>query len=319
MKWFKKLLSLKRVRRMFPALLSIFVITDDISYTAVEFTDKASKGKKRHRIMAWVFSFWFFLLVLFITSLSLVWDNATLFNVNAITEKVAIKASEFSGFAQWRMIDVDLRNGCDDTIETHTGILSVTEHSEIEIERVGLGPIKIGIFSTTGRTVGTLETDQGDIVELRDCAALTVSLPENGSITWLVDGNIIVGSQPKEATETHLRLLKTGSVTIADKAIVSNEYYLSEPHSLNLGDTFYIENPTTQGSGLLHVSNSPALQITYSGKGERGYIQRYKTEEIPLENNIWVKLINDETLIFGWVLLLVVYTVVKLIIRLSLD
>jgi len=41
----------------------------------------------------------------------------------------------------------------------------------------------------------------------------------------------------------------------------------------------------------------------YSGRRKRGYIKKYKTEDIEVKNGLWTKIDNDPSLIILWSLL----------------
>jgi hypothetical protein len=300
-------------------LLAVFVITDDISYSATDFAAKATASPNRKRIQTLVVIFWGCLLLLVGFSIFLLYGRDTLFNITATTEKVRIAPTPHASYAEWRVDDAVVDPDCAGGNRTRvSGALTIDPRATIEITRSLSKRVEVALSSDNVPSAGYINHDDGDFTELQSCAFVIVPSPQNTALSWLIDGEISVGDTLREGVSP-LHLLTSGTVSIADKAVLSGDYYVSDPHILNLGDIFYIQNPTTQGSGLVYITDTPGLQVTYSGKGERGIIQRYKTEAIPIENNIWAKLFNDETLIFLWGSFVVFYPFIKLLIRMSLD
>ena len=57
----------------------------------------------------------------------------------------------------------------------------------------------------------------------------------------------------------------------------------------------------------------------YSGRCKRGYIKKYKTEDIEVKNGLWTKIDNDPSLIILSSVWLAFYAACRTFIRLNLD
>ncbi|WP_394172303.1 hypothetical protein [Thalassotalea litorea] len=302
-------------------LLGIFFVAEDIPDTAAEFLDRVNDSKNRSLILGLLACFWLALAGIILVSVLFFKGSDTLFNVVASTEKLHVDNFDGVEYPTWRLEDVTLYNDCGTESEIVSGDLTIYSNSEIEFERIGAGKLLITLFAEEEPAdenesgVGKID---GFINKLSDCVVFEYLPSQKETYTFPVDGNMVIGGAIKESV-TRTPLLQAGKIYIADKAIMSGEYYVSEPYELMLGDKFSINKATTQSSGIIVVDDTPGINVTYAGKGESGNIERYKLESIKLENTIWFKLLNDETVISLWILLIVLYTAVKVIIRLSLD
>lgn len=311
-KFKKKLVKLN----WFKWLLSIFSATDDIPYTAEEFVQKAKNSDNFTFIQKLLWLFWGYFFVLFFTSIYLMNNSDTLFNVTAQTETLQVTTYKNSQFPDWAMDDATIIDDVSDKTIDFTGTLTINEHSLIEIERFGDQETYISIESEKESAAKIYHND-GEIEILSNSIVIEIKKPAY-AITLPLDGVITIGKSIKEGMHS-FPLLLSGVVSISDKAVVSREYYSTEPRQLKIGDIFQIHEATTQSSGFIRIENNHGILVTYSGKGKAGVISRYKSEPIYMENNIWSKLSNDDTLVIFWVSLIILYSGTKIAIRINLN
>lgn len=301
----------------FRLLLSIFSATDDITYTAHEFEQKAKESKKQTLIISVLGVFWACLLITISASIYFLSTSDTLFHVEAKTEYLTILSKEDSSFPEWGIGGAEVFDDCDDESLKLSGTLQINSGVSIEISRIDKGMLSIALISNNDQSIGTLKTFQIS-KKLSSCVYVKF-VPLNGnSWTLPIDGDVVLGSSLKEGI-ARIPLLQSGNIYITDKASLSQEYYTSEPKQFSLGDRFVVNNPTTQSSGVIMINEEPYIHVSYNVKGEKGLIERYKSEPIVLKNSFWTKLFNDETLIILWFIVVALYTVIKIVIRVNLD
>jgi len=308
----------KEPTSMLRFFLAIFVATDDMPFTAKEFVQRAKNSNNNKLIWLLVSIFWIALLSIVFVSILFFSTTDTLFNVNAKTEIVSI-----SPFENVRYSNLDLQNAKITTTECETDVVEFSgefkfnkenkNDIDIEFRRVATGKLFITLSTEDYDSVGYI-----DDTKLSDCVVIELTPTSDTSFTFPVDGTFVVGRSIKEG-DSRMPLLYSGEVHIADRGVLSQEYYLSEPYDLNIGDQFTIDQPTTQSSGFVFINTDPGLRVKYGGKGSVGNIKRYKIEPIKLKNHFWTKLYNDETIVILWILMGTLYTIIKIMIRFCLD
>lgn len=301
----------------FKWFLSIFAAVDATEYSAAEFVKKAEDSGRKLLIIFLVLVFWLCLIALAIKSYLFFSNNDTLFSVVAQTEKLEVTTFPSSVYPDWSL-DAVKSEDCKGTEYVLTGTLTIKPQSKIHIERVGTQELYISIEGGEEQVVSEFRSLKEGTSVFKECLFMKFSDPSALPLSFPVDGIVRLGGQIKEGVNP-MPLLLSGQVKIADKAAVSNEYYTAEPYELTIGDVFSIEQPTTQSSGFIYVNEEPGFTVSYNGKGKAGAIHRYKSEPISLENSIWTKLFNDETLIILWIFLGALYTCIKIVIRLCFS
>lgn len=296
-------------------LLGIFVATEEMPYSANEFVREAKKSTKHKIIWALAILFWAFLTGIVFISFLFFSNSNTLFNVVATTEKISVSSFNQVHYPNWLLKEATLYNDCDESSSKVSGLLKINSDTSIEFLRLGTGSLQITLITEDKDSVGEIE---GYSELLSDCVVIEYMVKPNESFTMAIDGVVRIGGEIKESV-TRTPILLDGRIHIADKAVLSQEYYLSEPYELTVGDMFSIKGQTVQSSGFVLVNDSPGMKITYASKGTIGVIDRYKTESIGLKNSFWTKLYNDETVILLWVLLGAFYTTIKVSIRFCIE
>lgn len=296
-------------------LLGIFVATEEMPYSANEFVREAKKSTKHKVIWVLAILFWAFLTGIVFISFLFFSNSNTLFNVVATTEKINVSSFNQVHYPNWLLKEATLYNDCDESSSKVSGLLKIDNDTAIEFLRLGTGNLQITLITEDKDSVGEVE---GYAELLSDCVVIEYKVKSNESFTMAIDGVVRIGGEIKESV-TRTPILLDGRIHIADKAVLSQEYYLSEPYELTVGDMFSIKEQTVQSSGFVLVNESPGMKITYASKGSLGVIDRYKTESIGLKNSFWTKLYNDETVILLWVLLGAFYTTIKVSIRFCIE
>lgn len=313
-----KRLNLKNIfRKTAKFLFGIFLTNEDLPYTATEFRDRISLSPWRWLLHILVGLFWLLLAYIVVISLRFITTPDTLYNVTARSEIITIDSFQNSVFVPWQLDNVRRYAQCGSETSLVSGQLQVAQDTSVYIERIGTDSVWITLSSETLAPVGFIQTDNQRI-ELTDCEAFELQTSANHSYTLPIDGVMTIGGEVKEASARE-PILHDGSVAISDKGAWSGQYYQTEPYALELGDKFFIQNPSIQSSGFIFVDDSPGMQVTFNGKGDAGVIQRYKSEDIILKNSIWTKLAHDESLLFLWLFLVAAFSLLKFVIRVNIE
>ena len=236
----------------------------------------------------------------YIPGLPLVPTHDSLFNVQARTERVVIQPYESTPYPYWELGSVQLFDGCDDNSEHVSGTLNIAEGVRIEILKTERNALYITLDSKGFASVGELVTMPNKV--LSDCATFVLDT-QSKSYTLPFDGEVELGGAIKEAS-LRSALLLSGQVSIADKRILSEEYYQTTPVTLSLGDRFSIRSPSTQTSGFIYTDAKQGVQVSYRVKGKMGLIEKYKSEPIEIANGFWGKVLNDDVLMVLWAVFL---------------
>jgi len=235
--------------------------------------------------------------------------QSSLFNVDARTEFVSISPFEGARYPQWRLDKVHLYDGCDNSQETVNGVLKILPATTIDIERIEKGPLTITLNTPEFEESGVIIRDDGSDKVLSDCAILIFDTV-NQSYILPIDGTVTLGHQISE-NNARPPVLKGGTIYVADKRILADDYYQNTSFTLRVGDRFLIREPQTQASGFVFTNNSGELDISYRVKGKSGMIQKYKSEPILVANSFWSKLVNDDILAIFWFFLLTLFSIIK--------
>ncbi|GAB2676644.1 hypothetical protein Q4574_12940 [Aliiglaciecola sp. 3_MG-2023] len=295
-------------------LLSIFFVSEDIPYSANEFAEKA-QGRI---IFIFLSLFWLILIGIIVVSVLFFTEKNTLFSVSARAELIEVMPFEDVAYPIWRVEKAKIAFDCGNDYKEMSGLVQVSGSSSIEFTRLSTGTLEINLDSIDEPTTGSITNDNGQVTEFTDCATLILNPSKESAVTLPIDGIVRVGGSIKEEVSV-FPIMYSGQVQIADKAALSQNYYLAEIFDLKMGEQFSILKPSTQSSGFIYANEEKGLYINFSGKGESGQIYRYKAEPIQIENNFWAKLYNDETLVFLWLLVVTIYTFIKVAIRYNIE
>ncbi len=325
----QKLIETSRGVKTWKWLVFPFIVFDDVPDELVDLPNnsKGRKKKLRHEIYAWVVCWWLLLIIVFVLSTFYFLSRSTVFIVSANVEKLSIAPYEvqkhpeqkFAMYPEWKLTDAALHPHCDKEEREVTGLLRIEEFTYIEFSRVLNGSLVITLENDDSDSVGVFTSNKNEILELDDCVAIRLNdLP----YVFPIEGNIKLGGDIKESSD-NVPILYSGEVTVLDKTFFTRHFYLGEPFLLMMGDVFEIQDPKLQSSGFVHIGNlgedDKGIDVTYSSKGKRGYVKKYKTEPIEIQNSFWTKIYNDPSLILIWFFAIIFYAICRTAIRTNLN
>ena len=250
----------------------------------------------------------------------------TTFNISVVTEEVKVITHD-TPMSRWPLTNIALSTNCPDEPEEiqyqqFTGSISLNSEIQIIITRIAAGDLSVKLYSPKGKPVGVLYDDEDENVgTLSECAFFHVRdiakrADAGETVVLPITGDIFVGHEIRFLTHHKNPVLRSGNITILDKAFATNENYSVGPFTLETGDSFTLEKPSVPSQGFALVDANPAIHLVYRGKGSRGVVKRYQAEDYELRNSFWSKLYNDESLSLAWVGIVLILGVIRVTLRL---
>lgn len=277
----------------------------------------------------------YFLIVLFISLLFSIafgpyvsqklLNKPTTFNVSAQTEEVKVVTHNIP-MSRWPVRGADISRSCPEEEKDvehlkFTGSLSINPSVYLTLTRVAFGDLKVTLYSSEDKSVGDLYNEEDEYVNsLTSCAFFYIRkiaerTGKGDTIVLPVTGDISVGSEIRFLTQSSMPVLRAGQVTILDRSFVTGENYSVGPFSLETGDNFTVHNSTVSSQGFILINENAAINLVFRAKGFRGVINRYQSEDYELRNSYWSKLYHDESLSLAWILIIVLFNVIRIYLR----
>ncbi len=298
-------------------LLGAFIASDEISISANQLVDRANDPLRRRLLLAVTITYWAIVIAIGLGTVSVIFWSKTLFNINSYSEYVLLETNNQSVPIELSLKNVSTSLDCDESTTSLTGTLALSGELEIIFTRQGNNDLQVSIIDYSGESSGTYVSLDGEEINLPPCIVLLFS-NDQVPLTFAIDGNIQLGA-PLTKGNLNVPLLLSGSVAIADRGLISRDYYTATTHQLNAGDVLSISGKQGLESGVIRISSDPGMEVSYQAKGDRAIVSKYHSEEIHLNNSVWIKLVNDESLIVLWLLVIILFRLTKLFVRYALD
>lgn len=303
-----------------------FVVFDDVPDELLGFHE-TKPSTARFVIKTIVAVFWLLLISILVFSVFFFSSAFTTYSISAQLEKVQVSqyceqnnTNCTHEYPPWNLDNVELYNNCEEK-ETITGTLYPDKTAYITFTRIQQDDLIIDLENDEFGSVGYINTQNGKKV-LGDCAYIKVPISVNQSVVFPLEGKIELGGEIKEAAKVS-PVLFSGEISIIDRSIFLRDHYLVGPVNLEMGDVFIVDEIYVKSFGVLRAAkgheNDYGFRVNYTAKGKRGYIKKYKTENIEVKNGIWTKIYHDPSIIILWTLLLAAYAIFRTIIRLEMN
>lgn len=227
----------------------------------------------------------------------------TTFNVAATTEFVEFRADSFS-MPTWRLYDVTLARGLDAQVRFDSIELRFSPGVRIRLERISFGPLRIGAASADGiGGVGALFHPDGSSSELAaEFIALLPDIAEGarrGRVATLpVVGQMQLGTGG--AVVSGRAILRSGSVTMLDRAILGSTRFDVRTVSLDAGDSFIVQSPQGPAVGVIRADERPAMSAAYRVLGKRAQVSRFASQGYTMSTSLRDRILKDHVLQGIW-------------------
>ncbi len=298
-------------------LTSVFVIFEDVPDALDSLFDDNKKSSTKTFVLSLVVTCW--LVILSIASYSIFYfmSRPTFFIVSADVEQVSISPYDDQANPNLKFNNAVLYEDCGEKSINVSGTLYPHATVYIDFLRIQQKDLIINLDNEDNDSVGIFIEESGRKIILDDCATIQVSINDSESFVFPVQGKIKLGGNIKDDSNI-TPLLYNGEISIVDKTLLTRTYYSIGPFDLNMGDIFSVEDAIVKSSGFVQVDDEKGIKVTYSSKGRKAYIKKYRTENITIENGFWTKIYNDQSLIVLWFLGVFLFALCKARIRISL-
>ena len=221
--------------------------------------------------------------------------------VSANTESVIIKSASPVG-SRWFINDAQAMT-CDDDGDwwTFSGTIRIWAPTNITIERISEGPIKISIQSEPGNK-GQVIAELSDFNTNTDRVAkgclyieianLRERARKGETIVLPVFGYMEIGREVRFETIKHIPVLRSGKVQLVGKTFLGGSIYDAGTITLGTGELFVVEGQKA-GSGLVVADQQPGLTAVSHMVGERAYVHRFGTDGYKVRSSLWVRIVKD--------------------------
>lgn len=196
-----------------------------------------------------------------------------------------------------------------------TGFIELASQVEVQIDRVGMGPLHIGIRKlrndeglespedanpgSVGRLLSLSEEVVLDAGTRLDIFADSMLERSRAGNTFLIpiSGNVTSGREVMMETNRSTSVLRSGVVSLLAGTVFGAGSFEARSVRLGLGDRFVIERPLGSSVGLVHIDESPSLSAAYRVVGSDGRIDRAGGSTFMLNVSWFDRVVNDP--IFG--------------------
>ncbi len=298
-------------------LISVFICSDDVPDTLNDVPDHKKPSEKKV-IFSTLLIFWLAVIFIVVFSCIYFFSRATVFTVTANVEQVSISPFINQTYPNWKFVRAVLHSDCGEESIVVSGQLYPDSNVYIEFLRVQNNELIINLDSDDSDSVGVFITEENKTIKLDDCASIRLSINYADSYVFPIEGQIKLGGDIKEGSD-NVPILYSGDVTIVDKALFTRDHYSVGPFELKMGDIFVVEDLVLKSAGFVQIDDEKGINVTYSSKGSKGFIKRYKTESIEIRNGFWTKIYNDPSLILLWFIGFAFYAISKTVIRVQLN
>jgi len=319
--------------------ISVFIIFEDVpdGLSSLIDTNGQQQPEKTTNFITWlvnifnskniiyiaVILFWLTLISTLTATIFYFSSKEAVFMATANVEQLSILSQDRT-FPKWKIKNATLYTDCEKKVEGINGFLQINNKTYIELNRIQRKELIINLDNDNNHSTGTFTDSKGKIIKLKDCSTLVLQIKENDSIVLPIEGEIKLGGEIKEATY-EVPLLYSGEITIIDKTLISGDFYSVGPFELNMGDIFTTDSKNQERDmGFIYVGkdnagNEKGITASFSSKAKKGYIKKYRTENIEIKNGLWTKLYNDQSLIILWFVALFLFGIFKAVIRIQLS
>lgn len=236
------------------------------------------------------------------------WSTETTFNVTAVSEAVRIVIVPEPP-TRLELDRVTMFLGFGGQPKEFSGEIELTRGTELVLERVSQGPLRIAIRpATRGDPVGVLFDMDGRPVEqparvviridnVRERATMgrSVVLPFVGEVEL---GRVV------EQGSGHA-MLRSADVTLLAHTLWGAGRYDAGRVRLDAGDRFRVDG-SGPAYGFVSVDERSAMSIVYRLEGSRGQVTRFGAEGYNVSASVRARLLNDPVIQGVWLTFLAV-------------
>jgi hypothetical protein len=230
------------------------------------------------------------------------WSAPTTYDVNAETETVHVQIG--TSPIVWGLSDVTMYRDFDQHSERLTGSFSLSKGTDVVVERIASGPLRVRCKSSDG-SVGDLWS-QGSQQKLGRRVSFVVPDIEKRAksgetLLFPVSGDIELGQGLTFDTTTAVAILQSGTVRVLGRSLLGPTLFEAGTYPLELGDDLRIEPSLSPSVGVLVAGDHPGLRVSIRGNGKSAMVTRFGSSGYEIRTSLYSRLKNDAALQILWV------------------
>ena len=280
--------------------------------------------------------YWGLALILALAVALSLWPVPTTFDVTARSESLSLVADSERWWT-WYLNEVevlyDTRPGTgpseysSEGFETFTGSLLLAPKTEVDIDRIGLGPLRIRCRAQDPEdVVAVAQSDGGELLKkFSDRIVVRLADPrewaEAGRVLVLpIVGDFELGNRLTRNTGRNPGLLRTGSIRLLGHTLVGGSRFDGGSVSLDLGDSVHIDaDPGEPPVGLLVVDDRPGLEVALRGIGWKAVVSRFESQGYDVELPLGTRISHDPVVASTWAFFLFLAGLIAVVRQRSID
>ncbi|WP_080055656.1 hypothetical protein [Spirosoma aerolatum] len=210
------------------------------------------------------------ILVFFIYSLLLLSDPiTTIFNINAITERISISSIDENG-SELNLDGVDIYGtGLKPLYKGFIGQFKLNKDVSVTVERVAYGSATLTFRAPKGQKSGTLYDRQEKLIDTTghylEIAINNLRMKADSGQTFIFsfDGKVSLGrSVDHEVGYESTALLRSGNINMTGTSTWSDNFDAGTIQ-LYLGDEIQFHDQSENAIGFITLNENPGMQVAY--------------------------------------------------------
>lgn len=232
------------------------------------------------------------------------WSAPTTYDVNAETETLHVRIGESSPLV-WGLSDATMYRDFDSKSEPFTGSLSPSKNTDVAVERIASGSLRIRCKRSDG-SVGDLWSQRGGQQTLGRRVSFVIPDIERRAksgeaVLFPVTGEIELGQDVTFDSTATVATLQSGSVRVLGRSLLGPTLFEAGTYPLELGDDLRIGPSESPSVGVLVTGDHPGFRVSIRGKSKSAMVTRFGSSGYEIRTSIYSRLKNDAALQILWV------------------
>ncbi|QNI31589.1 hypothetical protein H7849_21360 [Alloacidobacterium dinghuense] len=230
------------------------------------------------------------------------WSTPTTYDVNAETETLRIR-TDIAPII-WGLSEVIMYRDYNPQSEAFTGSFSPSSGTDVEVERITSGPLRLRCKNSNG-SVGELRNQDG---QQKLGGRVTFVIPNvdkraksGGTLLFPVSGDIELGQDLTYDASTTVAILQSGTVRVLGRSLLEPTLFEAGTYPLELGDDFRLEAALSPSVGVLVAGDHPGFRVAIRGTSKSATVTRFGSSGYVIRTSLFERLKNDAGLQILWV------------------
>ena len=194
--------------------------------------------------------------------------------------------------------------------EPFTGTFQAAPNATVTFERIGKGPLNIGVAAPGDGIAATVRPRGGRDENLGPSVYLTIdnlsgsgAPSRNAGVVFPINGAAEIGNLLSDETSAFNPIQRSGTVRMLGRTFVGNSIFDAGSRDLSLGD-FLTFQPESDGVGLLSANEDNGIAVVYRVVAKAAVVQRFRAEEYRIRVALYSRIAGDTSLQLIWAAIL---------------